>query len=185
MTAPRALLVACLGLTAAAGLLWAASAATWYHAGPTAVVGGTVHPWLTGVALLALAGVAALVAAAGWARRLLGGVLGLAAVASAAAAAADLARPAGDLRVPGASAAPVVTAAPLLAVAGGVVLLAVGAFVLLREPRLARVRLGGAAREPRREQADPDRAAWAALDDGRDPTVDPPDPDGGRGGGAV
>ncbi|MBA3907154.1 MAG: TIGR02234 family membrane protein, partial [Pseudonocardiales bacterium] len=32
---------------------------------------------------------------------------------------------------------------------------------------------------------DPDRAAWVALDEGRDPTVDSDDPGGGRRGGAV
>jgi hypothetical protein len=55
------------------------------------------------------------------------------------------------------------------------VLLAAGVFVLVRERRLARLGARYAAPGNRRVTADPDRAAWEALDEGRDPTVGPPD----------
>jgi hypothetical protein len=67
-----------------------------------------------------------------------------------------------------------VTVAPLLAVAGGLVLLAVGIVVVLREQGLARLGARYAAPGERRVQRDPDRTAWDELDEGRDPTVDPP-----------
>jgi hypothetical protein len=178
----RALGVACLGLAASAALLWGASAVVWYrgagHASGTAggpTDGATAMPSLTGVALLALAGIAALVATSGYIRRALACLLGLAGGATAVFAAVDLVAPP----------APGVTGAPLLAVAGGVVLLAVGVFVLLREPRMARLGARYAAAAARQAPSDPDRAAWAALDEGRDPTVDSDDPGGGRAGGTV
>jgi hypothetical protein len=68
-----------------------------------------------------------------------------------------------------------VTAAPLLVVAGAVVLLAVGVLVLVRERRLPRLGARYAAPGERRAERDPDRAAWQDLDEGRDPTVDPAD----------
>jgi hypothetical protein len=57
--------------------------------------------------------------------------------------------------------------------------------VLLREPRMARLGARYAAEGARPTTADPDRAAWVALDEGRDPTVDSDDPGGGRAGGTV
>ena len=208
MTAPapertgRALGLACVGLGLAAALLWGASATVWFQATPpgrASVVadGAAVLPSLTGVALVALAGVAAVVATAGIVRRVLACLLGLAGVAVAGfAVAAALAPvlPATALPAGSADAArPAVTAAPLLAVAGGLVLAGVGVFVLLREPRMARLGARYTAAGTRSTVTDPDRAAWVALDEGRDPTVDPAvdpaadsdDPGGSRAGGAV
>ena len=51
-----------------------------------------------------------------------------------------------------------------------------GTYVLLEEPRMARLgaRYSAAPTAEPQRLDDPDRAAWAALDAGRDPTVDPP-----------
>jgi hypothetical protein len=156
---PRALLVACAGLAAAAVLLWGASAAVW--SGER--TGAQVTPSLTGVALLALAGVAGVVATAGVLRRLVGVLLAAAGTVEGVVALQALVSTADG------------TAAPLLAVAGSAVLLAVGVLVLLREPRLPRFGARYAAPGDRRVELDPDRAAWQALDAGRDPTADLPE----------
>jgi hypothetical protein len=66
-----------------------------------------------------------------------------------------------------------VSAVPLAAVAGAVLLLAVGLFVLLSEPRLAHLGARYSSRRTPQAELDPDRAAWRELDAGGDPTVDP------------
>jgi hypothetical protein len=65
------------------------------------------------------------------------------------------------------------TPAPLLALAGALLLVGAGVAVLVREPRLPRLgaRYAAAGSRPPAVQ-DPDRAAWVDLDEGRDPTVD-------------
>lgn len=100
---------------------------------------------LTGVALVALAGIAGLVATSGIPRRVVGLLLGVAGVLAA------------------------VSAVPLV-IAGGVVLAVTGVAVLVLDPRLARI----GARYSRAPDPDPDRAAWTALDEGRDPTSERP-----------
>jgi hypothetical protein len=182
----RALGAACLGLVGAAGLLWGASALIWYVVSPTGRAplvfsGAQVTPSLAGVAWVALAGVAGIVATGGVARRVLAGLLGAAGMAAATIGLAGWTRT--EYAVdsegpvpPGATMPPpplAVTAAPLLAVAGGLVLLAVAVFVVLREPRLSRLGARYAAPGARPVEADPDRAAWQDLDAGRDPTADP------------
>ena len=195
----RALAAACGGLVVAAGLLWGASALAWVVPGQPpdgagAPGAGTAPSALTGVALLALAGVAALVATSGMPRRVVGGLLGVVGgVVVVATAAAVLA------------VSVAVGVGPLLAVCGGLLLAVVGCAVLLREPQLRRLSARYAAPGSPAAHADPDRAAWAALDEGRDPTSDPvagrlvdqatasgtdasaepDDPGGGRGGGPV
>ena len=64
-------------------------------------------------------------------------------------------------------------AAPLC---GGLLLGALvgGRRAVVREPPLRRLGARYAAAGSPAAHADPDRAAWAALDDGRDPTADPP-----------
>ncbi len=187
----RALGAACLGLAGAAGLVGGASALTWYTVtpagrAPVAFSGAQASPSLTGFALVALAGVAALVATGGVVRRVLAGLLALAGAAVAWTAAVALTRTAAtvtgapaSLPRPATSPPPTldVTPAPALAVAGGLLLLGVGVLVLLREPRLSRLGARYAAPGARPVEVDPDRAAWQDLDAGRDPTVDPaPDP---------
>jgi hypothetical protein len=168
---PRLLAAVCAGLAVSAVALWGASAAVWHRTAvagraPEGLTGAQVAPSLTGVALLALAGVAALVATGGVLRRMVGVLLGAAGAVVAVVAARALV-------VPPSGTDP--TVAPLLAVGGGVLLLAVGLSVLVGEPRLARfgARYSGAA--TRRPEVDPDRAAWQDLDAGRDPTADAPE----------
>jgi hypothetical protein len=151
----RALGGVCVALGVAAGLLWGASAAG------RAPDGTTAPPGLTGLALVAAAGIAAVVATSGVARRVVGvllGVAGLVVVVVAAIGVASATPPGG----------------PLLALGGGLLLAAAGAFTVVREPRLARLGARYAAAGSRGAPADPDRAAWMALDEGRDPTDDPP-----------
>jgi uncharacterized membrane protein (TIGR02234 family) len=193
----RLLALGCLGLAAAAGLLWGASAIVWLRVTPpgrstSAFTGAQVAPSLTGFALVALAGVAALVATGGVVRRVLAGLLGVAGVAVAWTGVQVLTRTGSLLDgVAGTGAGPpptvapadlATTAAPLLAGAAGLVLLAVAVFVVLREPRLARLGARYAAPGKRPVEIDPDRAAWQALDAGRDPTADAGD-DPSRGAG--
>jgi len=175
----RGLAAACGGLVVAAGVLWGASALAWTApgaGGSTVADPASAPSALTGVALLALAGVAALVATSGVPRRIVGALLGvvggLVVVATAAAVLAVSVAVGGG---------------PLLAVGGGLLLAVVGCAVLLREPQLRRLGARYAAAGTPSAHADPDRAAWAALDEGRDPTADLPAdpgaaglPDGGR-----
>jgi hypothetical protein len=175
--------LACLGLVAAAALLWGASALTWHTTtspgrAPVATSGAEAAPSLSGFAWVALAGVAALVATGGPVRRVLAALLGLAGAAVAVIGVGGWTH-----------AGPSSTPAPLLAVAGGLLLIAVGTFVLFREPRLSRLGARYAAPGTRAVEIDPDRAAWQDLDAGRDPTAGPArdegdDPDVGAGGGA-
>jgi Tryptophan-associated transmembrane protein (Trp_oprn_chp) len=167
-----------VGLAASAGLCWVGSVTIWYRVvppgtAPVELTGAQVAPWLGGVALLALAGVAGVVATAGVLRRIVGALLGLAGAGVLTFGLRAL-RPDPDATDATAATPTEVTAAPLLAVAGAVVLLAVGALVLVRERRLPRLGARYAAPGERRAERDPDRAAWQELDEGRDPTVDPP-----------
>jgi uncharacterized membrane protein (TIGR02234 family) len=184
----RGLALTCAGLLAAAGALAGASRLTWYAADVpaparapvrVAATGGDVLAGLDAVALLAVAGVAAAVALVGPARRVLGAVVVLAAVWLGVALAGAVAAPPTGAEIaalPGAPAGadvpPQVTAtpAPLLAAAGVLLLAAAGAVLLVREGRLARLGARYARSGARRAEPDPDRAAWDALDAGRDPT---------------
>ena len=111
------------------------------------------------MALLALAGVAGVLATGGFARRLVAGLLAAAGAVQVVAATVAL----GGDGILG----------PLLAVAGGAVMLAGAVLAVLREPRLPRLGARYAAAGDKRAQRDPDRAAWEALDAGEDPTSEP------------
>jgi|GEM_PF-1470375 len=187
---PRALAGVCGGLGSVAVLLWAASALPWFRVAvagraPVTFDGAQVAPSLTGLALLALAGVAAVVATAGVVRRVLGGMLAgaggvVAAIGIRALLATPFATDAPASALPQPPPGLVVddlryqptetTAAPWLAVAGGLLLLGIGLVVLVAEPRLARLGTRYANPARPRVEADPDRAAWRDLDAGRDPT---------------
>lgn len=201
---PRTLGVVCLGLGLAAVALWAASALDWFVVtpagrGPVTISGAAVAPSLTGVALLALAGVAGVVATGGVLRRLVGALLGGAGVTAGAvvlrsllggdpfssdAPASRLPQPPAGIGIEALRHQPTdVTAAPLLGALGALLLLVVGLVVALREPWLPRFGARYAAQGVRPPDPDPDRAAWQDLDSGRDPTADAPadrgdDPDG-------
>ncbi|MGI5129420.1 Trp biosynthesis-associated membrane protein [Pseudonocardia sp. CA-107938] len=143
----RTLAAAAAGLVIAALLVWGAAALPWPAGAPS---------WTGGVALLALAGVAGVVATAGVARRAVGAVLAVAGIAVLAGS------------VSGIGAAPLGTAA---LVGGGLLLIGTGALVAWREPRLARFGARYDRSPDDRPAADPDRAAWDALDAGQDPTA--------------
>jgi hypothetical protein len=105
---------------------------------------------LRGFALLALAGVAATVALAGVARRMLGALLAAAGVAGAFAMSG--------------------TGGTVLAALGIALLVAAGGALLVAERSLARPGARYASRGADRREIDPDRRAWEELDAGRDPT---------------
>ena len=63
---------------------------------------------------------------------------------------------------------------PVPAALGAILLLAAGVALVVADRRLPRLGARYAAR-PAHEPTDPDRAAWDALDAGRDPTADPAD----------
>ncbi|SHK84562.1 Tryptophan-associated transmembrane protein (Trp_oprn_chp) [Pseudonocardia thermophila] len=150
--AGRRLAVAAAGLALAAVALWGGGALDRPEDAPS---------WTGGVALLALAGIAGIVATAGVLRRIVGGLLAVAGCGVAVAAAAQF------------GAAPL---GALVLLAGGLLLVAAGVLVAVREPGLAR--FGARYSRTAGTAADPDRAAWDALDAGLDPTTapDPPGP---------
>jgi uncharacterized membrane protein (TIGR02234 family) len=190
--ARRRLVLVCLALVAAAAALEAAARLGWFtasvdvvgRAGTVTATGADLVPGLSGIALLALAAVAAAVALAGTPRRLLGAVVaaagayvGVAVVRLVLAppAPADLAAlpgaPAGGTPIAGAAA---LQPGSLPAALGAVLLLAAGLGLIPAERRLPRFGTRYTARpaEPA-ATADPDRVTWEALDAGRDPTADP------------
>ncbi|MCW0214891.1 MAG: Trp biosynthesis-associated membrane protein [Pseudonocardia sp.] len=201
MTRPgggRRLASVCLGLLAGALALWGSTRLTWASAVvttargpvPADAGGAALAPSLTGVAVLAVAAVAASVAVSGVARRVLGVIVALAGGASAWVAldswlhppdAMTLLRlagvpattvPVGDVAVAG-------SAAPWIGVLGGFVVLAAGVFLVVADRSLPRMGARYAAPGTAKAVVDPNRSAWDALDDGVDPTVDE-DPDPGH-----
>jgi uncharacterized membrane protein (TIGR02234 family) len=204
-TPRRRLTAVCAALLGGAAALEGAARLAWFTAGVDAVGRGTVPvtatgadlvPALTGVALLAVAAVAAAVALAGAARRLLGVVVAAAGawigvvvggLLLAPPAPADLAAlpgaPAGGTAVADSLA---LRPGPLPALLGVLLLVAAGIMLAAGERRLPRLGARYAARPAGRAVAgpaetagvradsDPDRAAWDALDAGRDPTTDGP-----------
>jgi hypothetical protein len=190
VTRARALGLVCLALVAASAALWGASQAVWYRVTAelpgraqqvVEVTGAVANGALGGVALLALAGVAGVVATGGVPRRVVGVLLAAAGLAVGAAAvvafavdpfATDGAVP----RPPDVDAdllryRPVATTpAPLLALLGAALLLVAGLAAALAERRLPRFGARYAAPGARPVPTDPDRAAWRDLDAGRDPT---------------
>jgi uncharacterized membrane protein (TIGR02234 family) len=197
--ARRRLVLVCLGLVAGAAALEGAARLGWFtaavdvvgRAGTVTVTGADLLPGLSGIALLAVAAVAAAFALAGAPRRLLGAVVAAAGCYVGVAVVRLLRTPptATDLAaLPDAPAggavgtAVAMTTGPLSALLGAVLLLAAGLALIPAERRLPRFGARYAARpaEPA-ATADPDRATWEALDAGRDPTADPTaDPDRAR-----
>jgi uncharacterized membrane protein (TIGR02234 family) len=203
----RALGLVCLALVGSAGALWGGSRLVWYRVtaplplrGPVDVefTGAQVLPALPATALLALAGVAAVVAVGGAVRRILGALLAVvgAFVVGAGllgwsgspfdtdtdAGGAGLPQPPPGIPVDALRHQPTeITAAPLLAALGGLLLVAAGLVVVLSQRRLPR--LGARYTPPgdRSPPTDPDRAAWQDLDEGRDPTAPHPTAPGTRG----
>ncbi|GIF21251.1 putative membrane protein (TIGR02234 family) [Actinoplanes tereljensis] len=125
------------------------------------------EPWVTGLAVVALAGTGALLATAGWVRRALGALLALA--GAGVAAGAILGRAGLD---PG-SAGAAGTIWPIACAIGGVIIVLGGLTAFTQGHRWpgmsARYDRKPAAPERPSVAAD-NRAAWDALDRGDDPT---------------
>ena len=181
-------LLACL---AGAALALYAITRTWsVHLTPrpgmsslrAARTGTDLEPWVTGLAVVALAGAGALLATSGWARRALGVLLALAGVGIAVGAV--MGRTGLDPGSAGAGA----TVWPIACVLGGLIITAGGATAARQGHRWPRM----SARYDRKpvpppRSATPEaavptpedaaamadhRAAWDALDRGDDPTAD-------------
>lgn len=188
MTPPRRLAVTVLTLLVAGLLLWVASGLVWVRAEFTGSLRGTVTvtatgsdvlPELGGVALLAVAAVAALVATSGWARRAVGVVVGAAGCWVGWLSTAWLVGPApvtfGSAEAPPIGSVPagpsVRTAAPVLSLAVGFLLLLAGVAVVVWAggmPGMGRryAAPGTVAKTPAR-----DSDWWDVLDAGEDPTA--------------
>ncbi|GAA4859925.1 Trp biosynthesis-associated membrane protein [Actinomycetospora straminea] len=177
-------------LAVAAAVLWGASRLTWVSQvvegvpGPRTGTadGATAEPILVPWALLCLAAVGGLVATAGWGRRVVGTLVAVAGLWAVLRAVTGLVAPAtealpigvrpGDRPLP----AEAVVGGPLLALVGGLLMLAAGLLTVRWAAVLPRMGAqydapGAGAARPR--PADPDRALWEALDEGRDPTGEP------------
>lgn len=192
MTGRRELLVALLGCLAGAGLVLLAARQVWVVARPAdpeslarpvRYAGGQVSAPSAALGLVGLAGAAAVLAARGRWRAVVGGLVAAAGVAIAGLGVAATS--------PGwlASAVRAVSVStdprwPLVSAAGGVVLAAAGGLTLLRgrswpalgsrydAPGTGADRPASAGPAP----PDRDRALWEAQDAGVDPTADPPGP---------
>lgn len=181
-------------LVLAAAALWASAQSTWVVqtvvnplTGPQGNTADGAHaePILVPWALLSLAAVGGLVATAVWGRRVVGTLVAVAGGWAVLRAVVGLVAPdGGSLPIglrPGDRAMPAEAGfvGPLVAVLGGLLMLAAGLIAARRAgelPRLgSRYRAPGA--EPGRRPADPDRALWEAQDEGEDPTRErAPDP---------
>lgn len=174
-TEKRPLWIATTVLLLGAAALWGASRLTWFVTERDAGVRGVVLDEATGaqravalvpLAVLAVAGVAGLIATAGWARRVLGGVLGLAGLAACWVAVDGLHL---SDYPEGAPVAEILTGRGLAA-AGGLLVVAGGVLGLRMSSRVPR--LGGKYSAPTKKPVarDPDTELWQALSDGEDPT---------------
>lgn len=189
----RALVVGVLLLIAAAAALAGAAALGWARVGfdvplrgivTVRVTGSDLLPALGPLALLALAGVAAVLATGGWTRRMLGTVLLVAAIPPVMGAVrvtderrlVQAAVTAGELparSVPDGTVT-VLFAGPALATAGAVLLAGAGVVLVLRGHRMPR--MGRRYSAPTARASEPqDQELWERIDAGEDPTA-PGDP---------
>lgn len=187
---PRLLWYVVLLMLAAAALLWGASALRWstatyrtpfsgdVQAGAT---GAVVRPELVPLALAALAAVAAVLAAGGWLRRVIGALTAACGALLAWRVVSWYAGGPQDFEVPGVppGSVPIGTSGaapfgPVLVVLAALALLGSGVLVAARAHLLpgmgARYSAPGARKEEYR--GDPDKRLWEALDEGDDPTED-------------
>ena len=199
MSSGRRLAAVCLALLGGAVGLWVATRLSWFTTAVEAVGRGPVRvsadgtdvvPALAGLALLAAAAIPAAVALAGVLRRALGVLVAAGGALAGWRVATALVNPpsAADLAtLPGAPAGGTAAAGPVAlgpgpipAAVGAALLVVAGVVLLIGERRLPRFggrfarerRQNGPARAPSGRGAEPDRAAWDALDAGRDPTLD-------------
>ncbi|VVJ16691.1 Tryptophan-associated membrane protein [Amycolatopsis camponoti] len=170
----RPLWMIVVALLLAALALWGASRLTWFAEFRDGGVRGTVLYRETGeqratalvpLALLALAGVAGVIATGGWARRVLGVVLALAGVAAVWSGVSGV-------KFSGWADGLPVTQMLLgrgLAVLGGI-LVAAGGLAAVKGAGAARLGARYAAPATRKKARDPDAELWEALSEGEDPT---------------
>lgn len=188
-------------LAGAAAVLWGASRLTWVSQvveglpGPrtSTADGATAEPILVPWALLCLAAIGGLVATAGWGRRVVGTLVAVAGLWALLRSASGLLAPRAEALSVGLAQsdrpmpAEAVVGGPLLGVLGALVMIAAGLLTVrwaLVLPRMGAQYDAPAARAAAARPADPDKALWEALDDGRDPTSEPGGgpPDGPRAG---
>ncbi|GAA1837877.1 hypothetical protein GCM10009836_15810 [Pseudonocardia ailaonensis] len=182
------LLLGALALWGSTRLTWASTEVAVTGHGTTGTVpidadGAQLAPGLIGIAVLAVAAVAAAIAVSGIARRVLGVIVVLAGAAGVYLALAGWLSPptaaeiprltgtaaAGAAPIPGATVA--TTAAPLLGVLGGLLVLGGGVLLLLADKRLPR--MGARYEAPGTGRpVDAERSAWEELDAGVDPTTE-------------
>lgn len=183
----RELVWSILLMLAAAALLWGAGSVVWFdqrYRTPfsgdktTGITGAMVRPELVPLALATLAAIAAVLATAGWMRRLIGLLVAMEGGLLAWRTVGWIVSPTVVDDIPGAppgsepldrlATAP---AGPLLMSLGALLLLIAGLLVVLRAGRMpamgAKYSAPAAARQGSR---DPDRRLWDALDEGDDPT---------------
>lgn len=167
-----------VALLVAASALWGSSRLVWFAELRDAGVRGMILDKHTGaqesgalapLAVLALAGVAGLIAAGGWLRRVLGVVVALAGVA------------AGWVAIDGwrfggfPEGAPVaqIFAGRGLALLAGILMLVAGLSATRRAGRMAKLGARYEAPAGRKKAAkDPDTELWEALSEGEDPTTE-------------
>jgi uncharacterized membrane protein (TIGR02234 family) len=182
-----------VALILAAAMLWVSSGLVWYRVtaqvplrGPVPVTftGAQAWPPVLGLAPLALAGVAAVLALAGPTRRVLGLLVAALGIWVVQAAMRAVLGPHPSPLDPGYPAPPpgvgidalrdqplVATAAPWVAVTAGLAMVAAGVWVTVRERELPRFGARFSVGNDRPHQPDQDRVWWDALDGGDDPTV--------------
>jgi hypothetical protein len=149
-----------------------------------AFTGAQAWPPVLGLAPLALAGVAALLALAGPVRRVLGVLVAVLGIWAVAASVRAVTGPHPGVLDPGYPTPPpgvaldalrdqplVATGAPWAAVAAGLAMVAAGLWLSSRERELPRFGARFSVGHDRPHQPDQDRAWWDALDGGSDPTV--------------
>ncbi|WP_091296830.1 Trp biosynthesis-associated membrane protein [Amycolatopsis xylanica] len=156
--------------------LWGGSRFTWFAEFRDGGVRGTVlytekgdqrATVLVPLALLALAGVAGMVATGGWARRVLGVLLALAGVAAAWAAVNGV-----SFQFEAGLPSGAILTGRTLALLGGIFVLAGGLLGVKHASAMPRLGAKYSAPAKKRSAQDPDTELWDALSKGQDPTTD-------------
>ena len=175
IAAKRVMWLVVVALLLGAAALWGSSELTWFAEYRDLGVRGTVLHTETGaqrstalvpLAVLALAGIAGVVATGGWARRLLGGVLLVAGGAMAVIGVTGV-------RLSGGAGYPTwqILAGHALAVAGGLLLAVSGVLSIRMARRMPRLSARYSAPSGKKTVRDPDTEMWDSLSAGDDPTA--------------